>query len=357
MKRILILAALAATVLASCNTKEIQGEMEDRMNNQELFFSAANYFTKGYVETDAFIDSPFDKLHGQTPDGKTDRTMMMSAYLTPQSGASSNYFVGETFSKNANGETDGKWHHNPKIYWPLGGELSFLAFSSTVPFEGTAIHWNEDNAASKLVLNCSESYLQDDILYAGVYKRSSGASSGANPTGASDVQMIFQHAQAWIQFQLRSEAANLVKVNEIILSGINTRGELTINAPASASANATASWNFNYERRQDFVMPDTYGVYNNPDAATPKYLGTAVEYMDVLLPAEQAQSAIIIHYQLEGQDNVLEYTYQLPATMWNKGERYIYAIEFRPYEIIVSPSVAPWDAGNVPSGADWPNLE
>lgn len=343
MKRFFAIAAIAALTLTSCN----QAQEIEEVNGfgPEMTFSIANIATKGYVEGATFDDTAFDKLHEASTNPTTPRTMNLSAYLYPQSGASSNYFIGETFAVQGTGDTR-RWHHTPAIYWPMGGKLAFLAYSVTEQFDGTAVKWNSENAASQVVLNVSDVYLQDDILYAGVYQRSSGADHTATPaTAASDVEMTFKHAQAWIEFQLKSETADIVKVNEIIVKNVNTRGQLTINAPTSAAAeaSATAVWDFNYVTKRDLVVPDTYSVYNDPEGTTPKYIGTDVEYLDFLLPGAQDGTEFLIHYQLKGQDNVLEYSYKLTGSKWNMGLKYIYEIEFRPYEIVVKPSVQAWD--------------
>ncbi len=338
MKKTLFFAAMAAMVLASCNTHEIQN-VDKIEQGPELSFSVANISTKGYVEGGDFIDSPYDKLHGQTPDGKTDRTMQLSAYLTPQSGASANYFIGQEFLKNANGETDGKWHHSPKVYWPMGGQLAFLAYSSTKPFTGTGVSWDEDNAASKVVLNVSEEYLQDDILFSAIAARGSNASTGA---GAADVALTFNHTQAWIQFQIKSDTQDIVKVKDIIIEDLYSRGELTL----TGGATPKAEWNFRRETASDRAMDDTYAILD------PAYIPTSAAFMDMLVP-EQRQTAFVIHYTLEGQDNVLEYRYDLSTEQWLMGKKYVYEITFKPYEIIVVPTVSAFTAGTVP--ADFPS--
>lgn len=360
MKRFFAVAAIAALFLTSCNqAKELE---EVSTVRAEMKFSIANIATKGYVEGASFDDTAFDKLHeGTNPTNP--RSMTLSAYLYPQSGASSNYFVGETFSVDNEDGDARRWHHTPAIYWPMGGKLSFLAYSVTEPFDGTAVKWSSDNAASQVVLNVSDQYIQDDILYSGVYQRNSGATvgdPGSTGTPATDVEMTFQHAQAWIEFQIKSQTPNIVKLNEIVVKNINSRGQLTINAPASASAEAAAVWDFNYVNKRDLVVPDTYNVYNNPDSVAankpgfPRYIGTEVKYFDFLLPGSQDQTEFLLHYQLEGQDNILEYSYKLTGSKWNMGNKYIYEIEFRPYEIIVKPIVTTWDGGDVPS--DFPSV-
>ncbi len=341
MKKVFVFAAAAALLLiTACN--EVSNPAIEQMDEISVVNAAS--VTKGYVEGATFVDSPYDKLHGQTPDGKTDRNMYLSAYLTPkgtQSFASANYFVNQLFSKNANGETDNMWHHNPKIYWPLGGQLDFLAFSSTIDFSGTALNWDNGNAASKCVLYVSEDYLQDDILFA--YAASQTSNNGT-PTA-----MNFNHTQAWIEFQINvdnDDMKDVVKVEDIIIKDLQTRGELTL----TGGATPACSWNFTSETARDRAMDDTYGILASAtgspfinDVKNPATGTGTWAYMDMLIPAQQPQSSFLVHYTLAGQPAVLEYCYDLPNAYWEAGKKYIYQITFKPYEIIINPDVVPFD--------------
>lgn len=335
MKKVFVFAAVAALVFSACN------EIEDNrpvVEQQEISIVSVGAVTKGYVEGADFVDTPYDALHPSTPGAE--RTLQMSAFLTPQSGASANYFVGQEFAINANNEGDDLWHHNPKVYWPIGARgVDFLAYSSTIPFTGTAVNWNQDNAASKCVLYVSEDYLQDDVLY--------GAVAGRTTNGGAPVAMTFNHTQAWIQFQIKVETAemeNIVKVNDITIKNLYSRGELTINGGSTPSA----SWNFTSETAVDRAMDDTYGILN------PAFIASEVGYMDMLIPA-QAQTSFVMHYTLAGQDTVLEYTYDLANAQWEMGKKYIYEITIKPYEITVEPTVTAFDEVN-PGANGFPSV-
>ncbi len=335
MKKVFVFAAIAALVFSACNEIDKPAKLDEQM--QELSLVSANFATKGYVEGADFVDTPYDALHPSTPGAE--RTMQLSAYLTPQSGASGNYFVAQPFEKNANGETDGLWHHNPKIYWPIGAQgVDFLAYSSTKPFAGTAVKWNQDNAASECILYISEDYLQDDVLY--------GAVKGRQTNAGAPVAMTFNHTQAWIQFQIKVEdetMENIVKVNDITIKDLQTRGELTLKGGATPSA----SWNFTSETAVDRAMDDTYAIL------APNFIKKDVGYMDMLVP-QQPQTKFVMHYTLAGQDSVLEYTYDLANATWEMGKKYIYEITIKPYEITVQPTVVAFDEVN-PGQAGFPS--
>ena len=350
MKKIslFLFAATAMIFAASCN----KGIDLGNDSKAELTINSVA-LTKGYVEAAAFAETPYDKLHEDPAADKVDRKMWLSAYMTPQSGASENYFVGQEFSKNANGETDNLWHHNPKVYWPLGGTLDFLAYSAHEAISGTALNWDPVNAASKLVLNVSNEFLQDDLIYGAVVGRKSFIeASGSDPKvpGAS-VAMTFNHTQAWIQFQIKvKEAAmeNIFTLRDITINKLYTRGELTINGGATPNH----VWNFKNETAVDYKMHDTYEICG--DGSTAKYIKSTVGYMDMLVPA-QDQTAFVMHYTLAGQeDKVLEYKYSLATAQWQSGKKYIYEITLDPYEITVTPTVTDFAVVN-PGASGFPS--
>lgn len=335
MRKTIIFAAIAAVAFTACNKDVAPVSAQDQ---QEISINSIA-LTKGYVEGTDFTETAFDKLHDASA-VQADRKLWMSAYLTPQSGTPGNYFVGQEFSKNANGESDNLWHHSPKVYWPIGAQgVDFLAYSALKPVSGTALNWNADNAASKLILDVSEDYLQDDILF--------GAVAGRQTNAGAPVAMTFKHAQAWIQFQIKVEDASMediVKIKDITISNLYTRGELTINGGATPSA----SWNFKKEIASDYAMADTFSIL------APNYIKKDVGFMDMLVP-EQAQTSFVMHYTLEGQDNALEYKYELGTATWEQGKKYIYEITIKPYEIVVEPTVTQFDVVN-PGATGFPSV-
>ena len=245
MKSKLFLAAVAAVFLfVSCNKDEYVPASESAQN--EIMFNNVA-FTKGYVTATTLYDTAIAQLHGAaTP---VERTIWMSAFYNPAAGNgdAENYFVDEPFALNANGEGDGKWHHAPKLYWPMSGSLDFLGYSAGNRLTGTKCIWKEANAASQLILSISEDQSQDDILYAAV-------ANDANHS--ADVAMTFKHTQAWIEFKLNASTANLIEVMDIKLEEIYQKGELTINGGSTPSH----AWNFASYRASDVTVDDSYSV-------------------------------------------------------------------------------------------------
>ena len=160
--------------------------------------------------------------------------------------------------------------------------------------------------------------------------------------------MEFKHTQAWIEFDLKASAADLITINSIELKNIYMKGELTINGGATPSH----SWNFASFRAGDQVVDDL--VYGSTPANTVygNALGTSSKYLDMLIPA-QAQTSIVVKYVLAGQATELEYSYDLGTMSWESGKKYVYQITFSPQEITVTPTVTAFTAGVV--GTDFPS--
>lgn len=343
MKKILFIAAAACVALVSCR-KEVSSKsvVSEVSNQQELSLMAFNGIglSKGYVEGELFADTPYNKLHKPNyvpTEAKDARTMLISSYLTPQSGFPGTYFKEATYKYSA---ADGLWHNfvgeqlSP-IYWPIGGQLDFLALSVTENLAEGDLVWNEENVAQSFTLKAGDNFKQDDILFASVPSRK----IDTNPK----VEMVFNHAQAWIQFQLNAGATttgatDVVTVQKVELVDIYSKGNVTV---YNNLGKAFAKWNFREETRKNVKMDDTYGVTGTP--LVPK---TGVEgadddktgYMDMLIP-EQQKTAFLITYTLKGQDNVLTYLHELEHENWLMGHKYIYKIDFGTNEITVDPSV------------------
>lgn len=350
MKKVFAFAAIAALTLGACNQLDDKTVIDQAQNGGEISFVALSNAnrtqTKGFVEGADFVDTAFDKLRDASATG-TDRTMMVSAYFTPDatqtSAQAGNYFVGQEFAKDA---ADNLWHHNPKVYWPMGGTLDFLAYSSTEEFAGKNVVWNQNNAASEVRLEVGDKYMKDDIIYSGALAQKSSTAITAGTNGANGMPMLFAHAQAWIEFKLAvddatMEAANVV-VKDIKVNDAYCDGVLTIKADNTvADVNAASAWDFIGYSHDGFTVKgkglDAYSALDVNLVAK----ATEYKYIDFLVPA-QKQTSLTLVYTLNGGEE-LTYDFSLENNDWLAGKKYIYEIVFKPYEIRINPSVVPFD--------------
>lgn len=325
MKKTILFAVASVVALTACNKENGPVAPIQDEGAEISVVSAASTAVKGYVTGATLVDTDYNQLHEATP-ATTERKMLLSAYATPKTGEAGNYFVAKTFVKQA---ADGYYHNDgDKIYWPLASSVDFLAVSST---KTLSAKWNADNAAEQVVLDITDDYLQEDVLFASV-----AAASKANSTDKGIVPMTFNHSQAWIEFDLKvadDTMKDIITIKDIKLENIFSAGELTINGGTKAEA----KWNFANEKAADQAMDETNVTLNEKSS-----------YMDILVP-EQTQTSILITYTLAGNDKELQYRYDMnnEKATWKMGSKYIYAITFSLYEIIVNPSVTPFEIGDV----------
>lgn len=331
MKRIFLFSAIALLAVVSCSEK---GGLQEGFNSSDQIAIApvsvdGNVATRGYVETGEFAETYWLNLHDATKPVATPRTMQISAYLYPQNGAEGNYFVGTTFAKG----DDNLWHADPKIYWPVGGKLDFLAFSLTTE-EGCSknvnVKWDSENAASKVTLTVPAENTQNDILYA-------SAANVKAKKEAEAISMKFNHAQAWLEFQLTGTPAGVVRVKSIEIEDAYNAGVLTIN---NNSGNPLAQWDFAGQKAQNIPVDNKYNVCKLTESA---------QFMDMLIP-EQSKTTFVIYYVLSADDdvdmndpdNILSYRFTTDQKTWLAGEKYIYKININTNEVTVHPEVAAW---------------
>lgn len=320
MKKILLFSTVVFLAIVGCQKEEIKVYENSNELSLSPISANGNMATRGYVESEVFEETYCANLHSADKPAATPRTMQMSAYLHPQNGMEGNYFVDKTFAKNGD-----YWHATPAIYWPVGGNLDFLAFSLTSEAQynkSISVKWDAENAASKVTLTVPAENSQNDILFA------SAANIKAQRT-STVVPMQFKHAQAWLEFQL-SGSSDVVNVKRIELEDVYNAGTLTIN---NNGGDALAQWDFTGQKAQTIPVDNLEGV---------SVLAGKAEFMDMLIP-QQPKTAFVLYYTLGKDEQVLSYRFTTDQKTWLMGEKYIYRININANEITVDPSVTTWN--------------
>ncbi len=321
-------AALAAAALAlplSCDVQETPASRHPA----EMTLSPLSHATKGYVTGAELVDTPYSGasgIHG-TP-VTTPRDIVLSSWVRVQDDLFGEaYFTGETFTRGGEGAA-ARWRHDPAYYWPIGSTCDFLAYScSAAPgIPASKVRWGSGVNTGRLAVEVGAAHSQDDILYA-----YAGGVTSATDNG--DVNMTFRHAQAWLAFEVKASAENLVTLVDIQVQGLHRGGVMEVVHDAT---DTYLFWNFDDFPASDASVDDNAGVYGTA-------LGVAAKYLDQLVP-KQEQRSFVISYRLAGSDRVFKYRYAIPSgSMWNAGVKYTYVITLSPHEITVDPTVTAWD--------------
>lgn len=316
-KRYILTAAIAMLLSVSCDRQEA---VSIPLPIELDAVSIPN--TRGYVESTEMEETAPAFLH--TTGGKMLRDIVLTAWHYKAVGGQEEYFNSKVFSRG----TDGLWHADPAVYWPMGATMDYLAYTCSVPFPAGSVKWDGGRSTDRVNFYFDRAYTQDDVLFSSAIDKKVTDAEGR-------VAMVFKHSQAWIQFRLHSKASqydNIVKIDKIVLMDTYSTGMLTVSHPFGE---AEGQWSFRYDRAEDTDVDDVHGVYGT-------WMTTTIAYLDMLLP-EQPMKDIILFYSLSGTDSVMQYRFRLPVATWQMGKKYIYDISFAPHEIIIVPTVIPWE--------------
>ena len=316
------LLLLPALLLSSCSGKD-----EPEYAGSELCISAwSSLRTKGYVESTALAETSEYELH--TGGTASPRTLYLTSWYYPTTKAPEEYFRGQVFQRDAGSASDGLWHRADPVYWPLDGKLDMIAYSCTNAFPESSVDYSRGTTTDELLLAVDRSYSQDDILFS--FAGGVTNNNGHNPT----VQMVFKHAQAWIEFVFHTSIPalnNIIKINKVELRDIYMSGILSVRHPY---AEAEGKWSFRYATRHDETMDDNSGIYG-------QWITTERKYLDMLVP-EQGVKDFVLYYEMDGGEPEMLYVGHLSGYTWEMGKKYIYDITFSPTQITVSSSITDW---------------
>lgn len=283
--------------------------------------------TKGWVTgtggADAFVDIADPK---NTTGTTTPRTITLGAWNAT---ADQNYFTGVLFSKD---ETDGKWHANPKKYYPLRATVDLLAYSS-----GTNAITADWESGHKVTLQVTDT--QDDILY----------SSTQASSMAPNATMAFHHSQAWISFKLSANDNAVFHVDSLYWEDVFHSGALHLEFNGDSPTSPTATWDFFTQEKGNVGMDDPFGALfttaSGSTGRTPVAISTDSNnpsQLNMLLP-EQPHSSFVVLYTLCGHRFAKRINASdLTSTTWERSKHYTYSLRFNVTDISLAPDVEIW---------------
>jgi len=237
-------------------------------------------------------------------------------------GATGNYFSNVAFTASST-----TW--NPasgNYYWPLSGNLEFLAFCNYGPtnFASTATRTN----ATAISVSSSD-WTADDMMF--------GAATSAPANGKT---LTFRHALSQVKFTAKLESASTVNLKGITINAIKGASLSCTKSAGSASLTVSSS-------TSGYSATDVTGFFGTQALST---TATAVG-TPVLLP-DQTISSITVSYVsvsggVEGPVNSVTKSVSRAIT---KGNAYTFAITITKEGILFDILVNPWGGNAIAIG-------
>lgn len=328
MKKNLLLIPVAALAFAACTneTTEFTGAPE----THEISFKAVSQpGTRAAVDGTAF---------------PTNLNMMVTAYQVEATGGSAGvYFDATTFMYQCQGGsytgTGSYWGGTTARYWPLTpAYINFLAIANANADNATGVTWGTNKADQVTIVMSDNSTTQNDLMYA----RGDGAvtQSGNTLTFPDKVDMVFKHAQAWIDFKVKANSATetAITVNSITLTGAKYDGTYTVTHTAynaKTGQSVAGAWSA-LGGATNIAVPGW-----SPTALTTSFATVGNGLM--IVPDDAATgdfTSFTINYTYDGK--TYTYTYTPASTQVEQAKHYIYEITFRLHEIFINPTVVDW---------------
>lgn len=328
MKRTIILITAAALALVGC------AKVEDTYvgGPKEIAFKAIAQPVTRAATTPAIADATY-------PDNLV---MQVAAYSFPKT---SSWVAGGYFDKTPfDGTNATSWKGTPARYWPLSDAyVSFLAVAGVDAADVTSM--GDPYASAATVVYDADSFTaQTDLMYAG--KQEEVTKAGNVLTYPDDADMVFKHALAWLQFNVRvPEGAGYgaaIAVTKIVINGANKTGTFAIT-------------NTGYDTVGDPTPTGAWGGfaagadYDVPSSAKATLSNTAFESCGAALLVPKPSPAtsftkFTIYYTINGQAFTFDYT---PASLvLAQDTKYVYNITFTLTEIEIDPTVNTWTAAD-----------
>ena len=261
---------------------------------------------------------------GSLPD---DYTIYLSSYFSNATGGefSGNYFTGVPFRRNGDA-----WSASPVIYWPLGGNLDFLAAAAKDIDIGESSLWYEDNVTRSVEIPVPDGRcLDSEIMYACAASRKSTDGT---------VGLKFSHSQSWLQFEVASYLPNSTMIDSIVVNKTYLGGTLKIENGVFLDAR----WDYHGRFKKDYTVPQSRGVI----------LNETVETFNLLLPEQEACDITIWFRQKDENepswDNYTRrtsYTVQANPDPWFAGIKTVYTMVILK-QVSVQTSVHEWEDSN-----------
>ena len=324
MKKLILTAAAAMMVLASCTKTTV----ESIDGPKEIAFKK--------------IEGAMTKTVAENLAGNT--TMGVFAYLN---GTTTEYFGNASFSK-------GTTYWEGDKYWPLNGQaLDFVVYAPHMSTDGNTKIDYTNKTLKFTIENNSES--QTDYLYGAEYYDNSDNNSDSKDDGftydADGVAVKLKHALAQITVKVNANANNVFTITNITLNNTEQGGTITVVYDESTDAASVTSCQATSEETTDTDI-EMYLIKNTETPVTTDLKDVTKSCL--VFPGDNTnkryQTSLTITYKMEGLATEQITTLNLqadpsnPSSTWDSGKHYIYNLTLKANQILFNPEVVDWDS-------------
>ena len=327
MKKVFIaLAAVAA--LAACTKSEVEYTPAGEIG----FSPITENVTKSMLTDPAFPTGENFNVwawYKQLPAGTTIADWQTSAATQQE------YISDKPFTHRENS----KWGGVTPYYWP---KLGSLMFAGHYPSD---IKTNNADATVVYTFNSSN----NKMIFSNIRQttvKTSGSSEdimyfNMTPTSLSsnDVKVVFKHALSWITVNVRkTEDSPKIVINNIKFTEVNPLGEGTVDNQKLIE----------WETKGSKVNTDDFDTVFGTSVTLEEEYSTLPEHL--FIPQTMAGELVIEYTVYSSETEHFSETYKktlsgLKAELdtWAPSKHYTYNIEIGTTEILIAPTVTPWE--------------
>ena len=390
MKKVMILAAAAALVLASCTKTQITDTITKVSDNQAIAFASytsrsitkadASYYVDGTTVTNLVSNSTFGVYawditntsttpwtDGNLFDGTGTPAFMSNIPVTFKGAAAGS-------DGSANLSATGLYSAgNPVRYWPSGDTPAGLSFFAYYPANAAGLSLPTNGLGATTFQVRSTAAAQIDYMVANVVAdqyyghTNSSYSSGTKGT----VDFTFHHTLTKVQFKFltdNTDANTTVTLKGADLKGIYDTNVLTTSYTPGATPNAgttTYTWNSSATNAANFAITISGSAITSQvltNTATTPTAADAFLMVPQTIAAGQQKITLTWDVTTAGHTvtntktidlNDIMTTAATPAHIdWGKNQQITYTITIGPKPIYFTASVAAWETPEINGAID-----
>ena len=352
MKKYLILAAATLAAMCACTKNEVFTP------DQEISFQVANY-------------SPATKAGDATLDGNADFGVF--AYYNTENWAdvtgnkTASVYMNNVQVLHGNDDTVKDWAPVKTYYWPKTGKLSFVGYAPYIATSTTsgALQASYTVADGVKFNNFAITTTPGDgnkdynLLYSGLVTDQSGNTTGEVHTG---VPIIFNHALAKLNFNLKFDASKLTDANKDEFTIVVNKIEIKVNNAGNFTqipAQNANNWAITSTSKTTVSYAQTSSTLAATESTDKSKVVMQKDYLADYFVIPDEPCDVTVYYKvnglpaaldlvatgtLKGAKNATDNTYEIPY--WNMNTIYTYTILISPVgdePILFDPSVAAWN--------------